>query len=103
MIVMTKNRKKKRKSFFDLTPAERGREVAKFDREIDIEKETRPLTAKQRALFEKMRKGKTRDLYLLPLDGKLLDQAYRAARKRGMPLAEFIRNGIRGMIAFGRR
>jgi hypothetical protein len=103
MTIMKQNRKKKRKSFFDLTPDERDREVARFDREIDIEKETRPLTAKERALFEKMRAGKPRSVYVLPLDGKLLGQASAAARKRGMALDEFIINGIRGMIAFGHR
>jgi hypothetical protein len=100
---MKQNRKKSHKSFFDLTPEERDREVARFDREIDIGKETRPLTAKERALFEKMRASKPRSIYALPLDAKLLDQASAAARKQGVGLDEFIITGIHGMIAFGRR
>ena len=47
-------RKKKARDFFDLTPEERDLEVARFDRPIDIDKEFRPLTTKERALFERM-------------------------------------------------
>ena len=55
----TTNRKR---SFFDLTPEERDRDVARFDKPIDIERDTRPLTVKERALFDRMmgNKPKTR-------------------------------------------
>lgn len=103
MNAMKSNRNKKNKSFFDLTPEQRDREVARFDAEIDVEKETRPLTAKERILFEKMRGRKGRSVYVLPLDGELLSRASAAARKQGMSLDEFIVQGIRGMMAFNRR
>jgi hypothetical protein len=99
---MKSNKKQFHKSFFDLTPQERDREVARFDREIDLEKETKPLTAKQRAVHDRLR-GKPRAVYPLPLDSKLLGEATKAARKRGISLDQFIAEGIRGMVAFSRR
>jgi len=36
-----------------LSPAERDREVARFDRPIDIEQDTRPLSPKAQALFDR--------------------------------------------------
>jgi hypothetical protein len=99
---MKTNKKQSRKSFFDLTPAERDREVARFDQEIDIEKETRPLTARQRAIHDRLR-GHPNAVYPLPLDAKLLGEASKAARKSGMSLEQFIVEGIRGMVAFSRR
>jgi len=98
---MKAKKKKSRKSFLDLTPQERNREVARFDREIDLDKEARPLTAKQRAIHDRLR-GYPHAVYPLPLDSKLLGQATRAARKQGMSLEQFIIEGIRGMVAFSR-
>lgn len=43
-----------KRSFFDLTPEERDRDVARFDKPIDIDRDTRPLTVKERALFDRM-------------------------------------------------
>ena len=100
---MKTKRKNRQKSFFDLTPQERDRYVERFDREIDIEKDTKPLTAKQRALFAKAQKQANGSIYALPLDGRLIDKAAAAARKRGMTLNEFIVEGIRRMTASVRR
>jgi len=98
---MKTNRKHSRKSFFDLTPQERDREVARFDREIDLDKQTKPLSAKQRAIHDRLR-GYPNSTYPLPMDSKLLGQATRAARKQGMSLERFIIEGIRGMVASSR-
>lgn len=96
-----------------LTPAERARwrrarrgpqrdrEAAHFDREMDLDKEARPLTAKQRAINDRLR-GYPHAVYPLPVDSKLLAQATRAARKHGMSLEQFIIEGIRGMVAYSR-
>jgi hypothetical protein len=98
---MKAKKKPSRKSFFDLTAAEREREVARFDREIDLDKEARPLTGKQRAIHDRLR-GYPHAVYPLSVDSKLLVQAARAARKQGMSLEKFITEGIRGMVAFTR-
>jgi hypothetical protein len=80
---------------------ERDRQVAQFDREIDLKRETKPLTPKQRAIHDRLR-GYPHAVYPLPLDSKLLGQATRAARKHGMSLEQFIIEGIRGMVAYSR-
>ena len=98
---MKTKKKKSRKSFFDLTPSERDREVARFDQEIDLDKEARPLTGKQRAIHDRLR-GYPNAVYPLSVDSKLLVQAAQAARKQGISLEKFIIEGIRGMVAFSR-
>ena len=98
---MKSKKKQSRKSFFDLTPQERDREVARFDREIDLDRETRPLSAKQRAVHDRLR-GYPHAIYPLSLDSKLLGQATRAARKQGMSLEQFIIESIRGMVEISR-
>ncbi|HUB25776.1 MAG TPA: hypothetical protein VL992_10140 [Tepidisphaeraceae bacterium] len=95
--------RKTARSFLSLTPAERDREVARFDRPIDIGRDTRPLTPKERARFEKSRQKPSISVYMFKADPRLLDEAFNAARKRGMSLDKFINQAIRGMIAFGQR
>jgi hypothetical protein len=95
--------KKPARSFLSLSPAERDREVAQFDRPIDIARETRPLTAKERAMFEKSRQLPSGSRYMFKIHPKLMGQASSAARKRGMSLDQFVSQGIRGMLASGRR
>ncbi len=107
---MKRARKQSARSFFDLTPAERDREVARFDEPIDLEKETRPLTAKERALFERMvadkpdvsvfvRKGHL-DV-VVHLDDELMARASAYARKNKTTLPKMIDRGLRGLLSFG--
>ena len=48
-----KTKKSSTKKFPSLSPAERDLQVATFGREIDLERDTKPLSAKQRADFER--------------------------------------------------
>ena len=107
---MKRAKKKASRSFFDLTPEERDREVARFDRAIDVDKETRPLTAKQRALFERavadkpdvsvfVRKGRV-DV-LIHLDDDLMARANAYAKKNKTTLPKMIDRGLRGLLSFG--
>jgi hypothetical protein len=55
---------KRRKSSFEMTPAERDADVAKYDKPIPLS-QTRPLTKKERALFEKMRGTPVRSIRVM--------------------------------------
>lgn len=107
---MKRQKKQKTRSFLQLTPAEREREVARFDRPINIEKETRPLSAKERALFERLCDDKPRVSILvhdgrqdivITLDDELLAQAKAFARKNKTTLPKMIDRGLRGLLSFG--
>jgi hypothetical protein len=89
-------KKKPTRSFFDLTPEERDREVARFDHPIDIEKETRPLTLRERALFERSQRSPENSAVLRKFDPKLLREAAIVAHKRGITLDDFIQQCVRG-------
>lgn len=100
---------KKAKSFFDLTPEEREREVARFDRPLDMDKETRPLTAKERALFEKaVADGPHVSIYVsdgrrdvvIHLDDDLLAEARTYAKRKKTTLPKMIDRGLRGLLSF---
>ena len=107
---MTKKpRSKKKRSFFDLTPEERDREVAQFDEPIDIERDTRPMSVKERALFERMMADKPevvihirngRHDYIVKLDDDLLAEATKFARKKKTTLPKMVDRGLRGLLAF---
>jgi len=107
---MKRQRKRKTRSFFDLTPEERDREVARFDKPIDIRKDTRPLTKKERALFERMQADQPgvsirihngRTDVVINLDDELLARAKAFARKNKTSLPRMIDRGLRGLLAFG--
>jgi hypothetical protein len=102
--------KKRRTSFFDLTPEQRDREVARFDREIDLS-ETRPLTKQERLRFERGRKAKlsvsifVNNGYVdvkIHLDEELMTQARAYAKKYKTSLPRMIERGLQGLLAFGR-
>lgn len=96
-------KKKPARSFLSLTPAERDREVARFDRPIDIERDTRPLTPKERAIFEKARRTPSASVYSFKLDRRLVGKAVSAARKGRMSLDRFIVQAIREKLGFNGR
>jgi hypothetical protein len=80
-----------------MTPAERDREVAKFDAGIPFEK-TRELTAAERARWERARGGKSRAQsgegegvpVIVRIDPKVLARAHADARRNGKTLSQFI-------------
>ena len=102
-------KKTAKKSFFGLTPAERENEVARFDHPIDLEKETRPLSPKERARFERaiadnpgisiyVRKDRRCDV-VIHLDDDLLVQAKLFARKNKTTLPKMIDRGLRSLLS----
>ncbi len=106
---MKQTKRRSAKRFFDLTPEERDQDVARFDKPIDLEKDTRPLTAKERARFEKaMAKPPLVSLLvhsgqrdeIVHLDDELLVRAKAYARKNKTSLPKMIDRGLRGLLAF---
>ena len=93
-----------------MTPAERERDVARFDKPIDLDTETRPLTARERARWERAMKqkphvsifvGKGATKVEINLDDDLLADVRKFARKNKTSLPKMIDKGLRGLIAFG--
>jgi len=93
---MKTKKKSPRRSFLSLSPAERDREVARFDHPIDLERDTRPLTRKERALFEK---ASGISLHAFEFDKKLLRKALTAARRDGMTVDQFVAQAVRGALS----
>jgi hypothetical protein len=100
----------KKRSFFDLTYEEREREVARFDKPIDIERETRPLTARERARWNRIMAAKTYEsVYIhggqvdrhIHVDEDLVEQLKVFGKKKRMSLAQVVDRGLRGLLAFG--
>jgi hypothetical protein len=96
---MKNHRKKAHRPFLSLTPAEREREAARFDRPIDVERECRPLTSKERAMFAKSGDLPSVSEFIFEIDVDLLDQAAGAARKRRISLDQFMDQAIRNMLS----
>lgn len=105
---MKMKRNKKEKDFFDLTPEERDREVARFDHPID-EKECRPLTPRERARFERALASQPQvTVYfcdgkqdvVIHLDEELLSRATAFAKKNKTTLPKMIDRGLRGLLSF---
>ena len=96
-------KKRRRKDFFEMTPAERDAYVAQFDEEIDIA-DTKPLTLKQQVLHLKaVQKGTSKRIFPLKIDSKLLNRAGRLAQSRGITLDQLIEQDLRGFFAPLRR
>lgn len=104
---MKSAKKRSTRSFFDLTPAERDREVARFDEPIDLDKETRPLTPKERLTWQRAtgkskpaarssRRGKA--AVTVELDSKLVRQSADYAAKHNMTLSEFVAKSLKGSL-----
>jgi hypothetical protein len=106
---MKPKKKTPSRSFLNLSPAERDREVARFDRPIDIERDTRPLTAKQKALFELAMGRRPRSSADGPrrlakvrveLDQGLLKRSARFALEHKMTLSELISRSLDTAMRF---
>jgi uncharacterized DUF497 family protein len=101
--------KKRSKLFFKMTAAERDAVVKQFDREILFE-ETRPLSPKGKALWERAKRAaptpkrgkRTKDAgakaVVIPIDKALLDRADRFAKRRGMTRTQLVVKGLESVI-----
>ena len=88
--------RKKPKSFFKMTAAERDAEIARFDRGIDFD-QTTPLTAAQRARWERaknapdeVRANSEEERVVISLDPKLLVKALASARREGKTFSAWV-------------
>jgi hypothetical protein len=102
-------KKKAQKSFFQLTDAEKTETVKEFDRPIP-ESRLKPLSPKQRLLWERARSSKPdvsiyvhagRVDIIVHLDPKLMAQAAQFAARNRTTLPKMIDRGLRGVLAFG--
>ncbi len=101
---------KKKKSFFDMTPAERDRDVARFDKPLP-DSAFKPLSPKQRSLFDRMRGPKSappsaqssaaavKATVRVDLDAGLIKQLDTIAKRKHLTRSELIEQGLRGMLA----
>jgi hypothetical protein len=101
--------KKRSKPFFKMTAAERDAVVKQFDREILFE-ETRPLSPKGKALWERSKRGtstpkrgkRTRGAgaraVVIPIDRALLERADRYAKRRGMTRTQLVIKGLETIL-----
>ncbi len=98
---------KRQKTFLQMTPAEREADVAKFDKPLP-ESSFKPLTAKQRALFARMKAGKpvamrrgklSKETVSVDLDESLLRQLDTLARRKRLTRSELIEESLRGVLA----
>lgn len=100
---------KKKKSgyqkFMDMSPAERARDVARFDREFVVD-ESVEAPAEERAVMEKVRKqvtgrpkvGLGAKRVLVTVERSLLSRADAAAKRKKMSRAQFVAQGLKMML-----
>jgi hypothetical protein len=103
--------KPKRKSsthWWDLTPEQREEAVKEFDKPLPRGR-TKPLSKKQRLLWERANASKPdvsifvhdgRADVVIRLDDQLLERAREFARKKRTSLPKMIDQGLRGLLAF---
>jgi hypothetical protein len=95
--------KRRKKSIFAMTDAERDRDVAKYDRELDLSK-LPPLSLKDQLLHLMAdQKVKRKRIFAFKIDGKLLDRAGRLAQQRGVTIQEWMEQNVRGAVKSSRR
>jgi hypothetical protein len=89
-------RKATRKSFFKMTPAEREKDLARYEAGVSFE-ETRPLDASEQARWERARRGRAgtpngeNDVaVVIRIDPQLLAKAHAAAKRDGKSLSTLI-------------
>jgi hypothetical protein len=97
-----------KKRWWDMTPAEQEAELKEFDKPIHPH-QTKPLSKKQREVWERMRASKPhvsimvhngRTDIVIHLDDELLDRASIYAKKNKTTLPKMIDRGLRGLLAF---
>lgn len=102
-------KKRTPRSFFDLSDAEKTEAVKEFDRPLP-ESRFKPLTRKQRLLWEKARASKpdvsihVHDGHVdvvIHLDPELMARANAFATHHRTTLPKMIDRGLRGVLAFG--
>jgi hypothetical protein len=85
-----------------MTPDELDAATKQYDRFIPIE-ETRPLSHKAKALWQKAQRAKrpkNADLIVVAVDKKLLAKTDSLARQRKMTRSELIDRSLRSALAF---
>ena len=94
--------KRRKKTFFEMTDAERERDVAKFDKEMDLSK-LPPLSLKDQLLHLMAdEKGKRKRIFAFKIDAKLLERAARLAQERGMTIERWMEQNVRGAVESSR-
>ena len=96
---MKNSRKKSHRPFLSLSPAEREQEVARFDHPLDVDRDCRPLTSRERTGFAKSGDLPSVSEFTFEIDVDLLDQAAGAARKLRMTLDQFMAQAIRQTVS----
>jgi hypothetical protein len=102
-----KAKKKSEKHWWDLTPEEREEAVKEFDKPLPRGR-TRPLSKKERLLWERAKSEPSVSIYVrddradivIHLDDELLARAHEFAKKKKTSLPKMIDQGLRGLLAF---
>ena len=99
--------KRTRPPFLKMTPEQRTRAAREFDREIDF-KETRPLSAKGKELWQRAKRGRGRPRVgkgsakvLVTLERGLLEAADDFARKNRISRSALVAKGLRAVLPTG--
>jgi hypothetical protein len=96
------------KRWWDMTSQEREAEVKELDKPIDP-RQVKPLSKKQRLVWERMRASKPdisivvhdgRTELVIHLDDELLRRVNTYAKKNKTSLPKMIDRGLRGLLAF---
>jgi len=95
-----KTKKSASKKFLSLSPAERDREVAKFDREIDLERDTKPLSPSQKAKFERWQRKTPQREVTIKLDAVTLDRCRAYAERHQLSLSDVVNLGLASVFQF---
>ena len=95
-----------KKPYWEMNAEELAEATKRFDRPLPLSK-TRPLTRKERALFERMRRGPNRSIFVsrdadgiwVRLDPDILQRSTRYAAEQKLTLAEVINRSLKGLLA----
>jgi hypothetical protein len=88
---------KQTKSFFDLTPAQKKVETARFE-EFDYT-DSRPLSAKGKLLWQRAQRAGAKTRATIAIDAALLQRATELAKKRGLTRSQVVEQGLRKLLA----
>jgi hypothetical protein len=100
-----KMRAKQKKNFFKMSSAERHAAVKQLDREISFE-ETKPLSLKAKALWERSRRGRGSPrngrhtkAVVVAVDESLLERTDQYAEEHGLSRSELIERGLQAILS----